>query len=46
MSRNIAMVYKKANLHQQENDFAYWQAQSYQARLDALEEIRREFHRC
>lgn len=44
MNRKIAMVVKKTNLHEQESDFAYWQTQSYQARLDALEEIRREFH--
>jgi hypothetical protein len=29
---------------EQPSDFIYWQAQSYQARLAALEEIREEFH--
>jgi hypothetical protein len=43
MNRNIAMVYKKTSLYQQENDFTYWQAQPYEARIAALEEIRREY---
>jgi hypothetical protein len=43
MNRNIALVYKKSNLHQQGNDFAFWQAQPYEARIAALEEIRREY---
>jgi hypothetical protein len=43
MNRNIAMVYKKKSLFQQENDFAFWQTQSYEARINALEEIRREY---
>ncbi len=29
---------------EQEPDLAYWQTQSYQARLAALEEIREEYH--
>ena len=41
----IHKVYTKVNLHEQKNDFAYWQAQPYQARLDALEQIRQEYHR-
>ena len=36
------MVYKKTSLYQQGNDFIFWQAQSYEARIAALEEIRRE----
>jgi hypothetical protein len=35
----------KVALREQQTDFAYWQSQSYQARLAALEEIRREYHR-
>jgi hypothetical protein len=31
-------------LKEQKNEIAYWQKQSYQARLDALEEIRQEYH--
>lgn len=37
--------YAKVNLRSQKSDFAYWQAQSYQVRLAALEEIRQEYHR-
>jgi hypothetical protein len=44
MNRSIAMLVKKTNPHERESDFAYWQTQSYQASLDALEEILREFH--
>ena len=29
----------------QSTDFAYWQTQSYQARLATLEQIRQEYHR-
>ena len=42
---SIKKVCKKVGLHEQKSDFAYWQTQSYEARLAALEEIRREFHR-
>jgi hypothetical protein len=45
METHIARVVTKINIHQQTSDFAYWQTQSYQARLDALEEIRQEYHR-
>ncbi len=44
MNRNIALVVKKVDLHKSGNDFAYWQSQPYSARIDALEEIRREYH--
>jgi hypothetical protein len=43
MNRNIAMVYKKTSLSQQGHDFTFWQAQPYEARITALEEIRREY---
>ena len=42
---NVKKVCNKVSLREQKSDFAYWQTQSYQARLAALEEIRREFHR-
>ena len=42
---SIKKVCKKVGLHEQKSDFAYWQTQSYEARLAALEEIRREYHR-
>jgi hypothetical protein len=41
----IAKVCTKVSIHAQQSDFAYWQAQPYQARLAALEQIRQEFHR-
>jgi len=44
MKRLIAPVVKKLNLHQLENDFSYWQAQPYEARIATLEEIRLEYH--
>jgi hypothetical protein len=43
MVKNIAKVYKKTNLHQQGNDFTYWQGRPYAERIAVLEEIRREY---
>ena len=40
----IAKVVTKVSLRDCHTDFAYWQTQSYQARLTALEQIRREYH--
>jgi len=34
----------KLKLHDKQNDFAYWQSQSYEARLSQLEQIRQEYH--
>lgn len=46
MKKNgIAKVVKKVKLHEQKSDFAYWQSQPPIARLEALEEIRQEYHR-
>lgn len=42
--RTIVPVVRKVKLNEQGNDFAYWQTQSYEARLAALEEIRREYY--
>lgn len=42
--RTIALVVRKVKLSEQGNDFAYWQTQPYEARLAALEEIRREYY--
>ncbi len=42
METRLTKVVTKANIHQQTNDFAYWQMLLYQARLTALEEIRQE----
>lgn len=37
-------VVRKTTLEEQPTDFAYWRRQPYEARLAALEEIRREYH--
>jgi hypothetical protein len=42
--RTIAPVVRKSKLTEQPNDFAYWQTQSHEDRLAALEEIRREYY--
>jgi hypothetical protein len=42
--RQIAKVVRIARLAEQGTDYAYWQQQSYQARLAALEELRREYY--
>jgi hypothetical protein len=41
----IEKVVRKVRMDEQENDFAYWQTQSYQMRLATLEQIRQEYHR-
>jgi hypothetical protein len=43
MNRNIAMVVRKTSLTEQGNDFAFWQTQTPEARMKALEEIRCEY---
>lgn len=42
--RDIALVVRKVGLREKSNDFDYWQKQTREARLAALEEIRCEFH--
>lgn len=37
-------IITKTQIHEQQNDFNYWQTQSYQDRLAALEQIRQEYH--
>ncbi|NCR40367.1 MAG: hypothetical protein GPJ21_11150 [Microcystis aeruginosa W13-11] len=37
-------VINKVNIKKQNNDFNYWQKQSYQNRLEALEQIRQQYH--
>ena len=39
----MASVVRITSLSQQGNDFAYWQTQSYEKRIEALEEIRNEY---
>jgi len=41
----IKKVVTKIKLGEQKSDFAYWQSQSSTARLEALEQIRQEYHR-
>jgi len=41
----VMQVVRKAPLKRGQSDLAYWQTQPYEARLAALEEIRREYHR-
>jgi len=46
MKKNgIAKVVKKVKLGEQTSDFAWWQSQPPAARLEALEQIRQEYHR-
>ncbi len=44
-TRTMSKVVRRVPLREQPADFAYWQTQTYQARLAALEQIRQEFHR-
>jgi hypothetical protein len=43
--RSIALVVKKMHLLDAKNDAAYWRTLSYQERIEALEQIREEYHR-
>jgi hypothetical protein len=38
------IVVNKVKLKEQKSDFTYWQTQSYQTRLETLEQIRQEYH--
>ena len=40
----ISKVIKKYKFNEQPNDFVYWQSRSYEERLDALEQIRKEYN--
>jgi hypothetical protein len=44
-STAIQKIVRKIAVRDQKSDFAYWQSQPPSARLAALEEIRREYHR-
>ncbi len=37
---SISNIVNKIKMKDQPNDFIYWQTQSYQARIDPLEQIR------
>lgn len=41
----VARVVHKTTLTQQPRESVYWQTQSYERRLAAWEEIRRDYHR-
>jgi hypothetical protein len=41
---SITRVVKKYSLKDQPNDFQFWQSKSYEDRLRALEEIRKEYN--
>jgi hypothetical protein len=42
--RQIALVVTKKNLTDPSSDTAYWRSQPYEDRLEALEQIRQEYH--
>jgi hypothetical protein len=44
-SNEIKKTVTIVNMKNQPSDFAYWNSQPYPARLDALEQIRQEYHR-
>jgi hypothetical protein len=44
-SPSIAKVVTIVPMGKETNAASYWRSQSYQARLDAVEEIRQEYHR-
>jgi hypothetical protein len=41
---SISKVIKKYKINEQPNDFSFWQSKSYEERLDALEQIRKEYN--
>ncbi len=41
---SIAPVVRIIGIHDQESDVAYWRSQPLEARLAAIEELRREYH--
>ena len=43
-TNRIAKIVTKRPLKDRSSNFAYWQSQPYAARIEALEEIRREYH--
>ena len=42
----ISKVIKKYKFNEQPNDFVFWQSRSYEERLDALEQIRKQNKRA
>lgn len=43
-TRLIVPVVKKRRLNEPKNDAAYWRTRAYQERIEALEQIRAEYH--
>ena len=43
--RSIAPVVRKIRIGEKTNDAAYWRSLSSQERIDAVEQIREEYHR-
>lgn len=41
---SISKVIKRYKTNEQPNDFAFWQAKSFEERLEALEQIRTEYN--
>ncbi len=41
---SISKVVNKYKMNEQPNDFLYWQSKSYENRLEALEQIRKEYN--
>jgi hypothetical protein len=41
---SISKVIKKFKIDEQPNDFVFWQSKTYEERLDALEQIRKEYN--
>jgi hypothetical protein len=41
---SISKVIKKYKINEQPNDFSFWQSKSFEERLDALEQIRKEYN--
>ncbi|MFW6145572.1 MAG: hypothetical protein ACOC4Y_02105 [bacterium] len=41
---SISKVIKKYKLSEQPNDFIFWRSKTYEERLEALEQIRKEYN--
>ena len=41
---SVRKVIKKYKIDEQPNDFSFWQSKSFEERLDALEQIRKEYN--
>ena len=42
--RTMVKTFTKVKLKEQKSDFAHWQTQPVEKRLETLEQIRREYH--